>query len=131
MQADHPAGAGPEDSEREVDVELPEHEQQQRPALAAVRPLGGQHTDRLDRPGEELELQRAGVLAASRVDEQEPAAFTNPASSIKPMPRGGAKLTKSLRCSTPSPSCWRASETPTRSIDAANGPSVSEKPPRM
>ena len=31
----------------------------------------------------------------------------------------------------PSPSCWSASDTPTRSIDAANGPSVSENPPRM
>ena len=30
----------------------------------------------------------------------------------------------------PSPSCWSASVTPTRSIEAANGPSVSEKPPR-
>ncbi len=30
-----------------------------------------------------------------------------------------------------SPSCWSASDTPTRSIEAANGPSVSENPPRM
>ena len=47
------------------------------------------------------------------------------------MPLGGAKRTKSSRWSMPSPSCWSASDTPTRSIDAANGPSVSENPPRM
>ena len=75
VEADHPAEAGPEDAEGDVDVELAEHEQQQRPTLAAVRPLRREQSDRLDRERQELELECAGVLAPLGVDEQVPAAL--------------------------------------------------------
>ena len=78
VQADHPSEAGPEDAEGDVHLELPEHEDQERPAVGAVRPLRGDQGDRLDAEGDDLELESARVLAVLGVDVEVAAALDRP-----------------------------------------------------